>query len=639
MMKKRLILIIFTVLMIFSISSVKGYAYEEGTLVLSNLFEGDIVEIYRIANYEEKIDAFSWTDSVSGWMENTYEGKVYEGLIPAGLKVLSPEKVTELCSQILMGLKNEEDSSVRIPGVSFTASKWKEEYEQSIEAGIYILLPKGSERIYSIKWFEVKPSETVRVDYDDSDYETAELEVSIANATRNRGGLDSERIYKGDYSLSEEEYKIPLAYKDDTLRISTKISIPEYSRMFSDGKRLFNLTVTIPNGCDYSDDTAVLYSLEDEKYELINRDEYTLLAIKNITAYCDYKGDLLFYGSDAGFFYEIDGENLPATNLEEALVTYNHIHGTEYVKKAALEDMQNDSDASESSDSNNTDLEEDGDLVEDESGVVPIGVEELEIETDEIVTCEKTTVLVYAFDTTKDYKELKTEFEITKNDRLDDSGRYPVANILTYSVSPLDNNLKAVKRARSELWSYGIKITACEGGRDSYQENPEDIIANAKRMTDDVFTLYRYEKSEVGNKALKDESEEPTEESDEVYLYYDASTNETYYYQKCLAASVNTEGEVSFGGLEPHTYLIVQTEKTSGYALSQMTFLINDSAWENGTDMEGNGNFELLWLDYPEYNLPGTGSNGRPILQLLGITLVMVSCIIMILRKRFIICK
>lgn len=624
---------------ILFVKPVNAFAKEDGTLVIRNLDEGDVVELYRIANYEEEVDAYSWAPAVSGWIYNSKEGMVYQGLIPASLATLPEDKALEFCSQVLMGLRNDEEGTASLVGFSFTATIWKEEYEEKLRPGFYVLLPKGYERVYNLKWFQMIPEENVEIEYGEEDYSKPLITSKTTNeSTDTRGGLRKENLLKSDLSVFDEDWDIPITGEGDHVTVSSVMTVPNYSRMFSDGKRLLNMTVTVPCGFDLEDNTTNVYYKEDEEYKVLPAESYTSLKIDNMTLYLNSANKLLFFGSDLGYFYEPGGEPLQGTNLSEVLETYNASHGTEYMVREEVSELEVTMEELDGSDSlvdlntfeeldNIEALEAEEDSTE--SGLSEIG--ETEDPDAKKYICEKpnTTVIVVILDTTFNCEELKIEFEMIRNNQCGIEGRYPVYNVLTYSVSPLDDNLRASLNEVTDLWSYGLRITACEGERDSYEESAEAILKSALRMTEDVFSIYRFKKRVDGNTV---DSQEPYSDT---YKIYNEEIDKTDCFVLVKTISVNREGEIFLGGIEPDKYLIVQEEKTAGHTLSQLTFLIEKEVWYTNKDMEGNGTFEILWLDYPEYYLPGTGSNGRIVMQQAGIMLILLAGVLLMLNKKY----
>ena len=102
-------------------------------------------------------------------------------------------------------------------------------------------------------------------------------------------------------------------------------------------------------------------------------------------------------------------------------------------------------------------------------------------------------------------------------------------------------------------------------------------------------------------------------------LIYDKDLNVTYEYTEYADLNVNDEGQIAIGGIITGEYLIVQTDHVPGYALSELSFLIESNDWQDDTYMEGNCVFDLVWLDYKTVYLPATGSIGADTTRTYGI--------------------
>ena len=228
------------------------------------------------------------------------------------------------------------------------------------------------------------------------------------------------------------------------------------------------------------------------------------------------------------------------------------------------------------------------------------------------------SVVVVSLDTSVDISTLKAAVSAKKNQYSTADGWYDIYTNLSYSVSPLDRNLRANTKTSSRAAAYGIRITACMGYADSYQKTSEEILATAPRMLDDKFTLYKKSNTYSGdiNEAV---TQVDAENKDKVQLIYDKDLNVTYEYTEYAGLNVNDEGQIAIGGIITGEYLIVQTDHVPGYALSELSFLIESNDWQDDTYMEGNCVFDLVWLDYKTVYLPATGSIGAVTTRTYGI--------------------
>ena len=611
------LLIVFT-LILTMFSGTVSYASAISSIVFEGLDVGDVVEIYRICNYDESSASYTWASAVTTWMTDNRTGKFYADLSPSGLQKMKGKDSEEFCELLLDGLKNTSTGVANLQGQSF-------EYQVGIgntveiEPGFYIVLPKGKTRVYDLEWFVLAPGGEKNITYTEDDYSVPTVESTIKNDTKDRGVVAE---------------TVPMTEYDDQVTVESTLQMPTYNEMYSDGKRVLTISFVIPNGMEYVEDSLKLISVKDEGEETLPDSAYSVMTYNNIMMYKDYSDNFIFFGSQ-DYYYELDGNHLagPDGDPELAINAYNAAYKTVYTIEEDHLKKVGKNVATDETEENVEEATEEGDEVTEEEN----SDEETEtteeptetIATDEITeTTEDKSNLVYkvrgmsvvvvSLDTSVDISTLKAAVSAKKNQYSTADGWYDIYTNLSYSVSPLDRNLRANTKTSSRAAAYGIRITACMGYADSYQKTSEEILATAPRMLDDKFTLYKKSNTYSGdiNEAV---TQVDAENKDKVQLIYDKDLNVTYEYTEYADLNVNDEGQIAIGGIITGEYLIVQTDHVPGYALSELSFLIESNDWQDDTYMEGNCVFDLVWLDYKTVYLPATGSIGADTTRTYGI--------------------
>jgi hypothetical protein len=631
-MKKtgKALLVVFT-LMLTMFRGTTSYAASTATLIIEGLEPNDVVEIYRICNLEDSDRGYTWASAVTTWMASNRTGQFYADLTPQGLSKMKATEALEFCQLLLDGLKNTSTGVANLPGQSFTYTIGGGN-TVSLDAGYYIVLPKGYTRVYDLKWFVLSPEEEKTIAYTEGDYSIPSVETSVANITNDRGMVNE---------------TIPMTELDDQLSATSIIGMPTYNDMYSDGKRVLTVSYVIPYGMEYVPDTIKLASYVDEEnqYELAS-DSYSVMTYSNVQLYKNNDGIPVFFGMQ-DYFYEVDGNHLagPDGTAELALTAYNQAHGKSYtIAESHISTVGGSGGVSleeEASQGLNTNTEEETTQETTEETVQEEVTEESTSEdgaTDgvetEIIgdTSVDTSNLIYknngysvvaiSLDTSVDIDVLQAQITLKKNQYSTADGWYDIQTILSYSVSPLDRNLRAILQDSARAASYGIRITACMGFADSYTKSANELLETAPRMLDDKFTLYKKTNTYSGdiNEAA---TQVAPEKKEKVQLIYDKDLNVTDEYTEYALLSVNSEGQIAIGGIISGEYLIVQTDHVPGYALSELSFLIEASDWTDPVYMEGNCVFDLVWLDFKTVYLPATGATGIEEKRTLGLLIML----------------
>lgn len=646
MKKKLLVLMTVLVLILGLVPSKISYAASDGTIIIEGLEVHDVVEVYRICNYMEDEDKYVWASAVTTWMTIRQTGRHYADLTTAQFLNMSAADSKEFCELLLDGLKNTSTGVANLQGSSFV-------YEVgggntvTTAPGYYVVLPKGSTRVYSLKWLTLAPGEEKTITYTENDYSAPSISSSIVNMTANRGSVAD----------------VPLAELDDTLRITSQVVMPTYTNMYSAGKRLMNLVYVIPKGMEYVANSFTISAGGDIDEGAFGEGAFSLMVFSGATLYKDNDNNLMFFGKD-DYFYDISGNNLvgPSGTEELALETFNSIHGTAYeyeqqtystvggeASVVETEEKKNLAEEVKRLDSNGEEEvapevvtpegTQEGDSQED-TQVETIGTEE--VDTSNILYRNKNvSILVVALDTSVDLTTVETTLDVTKNKYSTDKGWYDVLTSLSYSVSSLDSNKISNVSAAARAGSYGIRVTSCMGYADSYLKTEEEILATAPRMLDDRFIIYRKMNTISGdiNEAVTQIS---NEDKDKVQLIYDSDLNVTTVYKEYATLNVDQEGTTALGGIETGEYLVVQVDHVPGYALSEESILIEAQDWRDDNYMKGNCVFNIVWLDFKTVYLPATGEDGMNNAYTTGILICSFAFLVMaqiINKKKFFICN
>lgn len=575
-------------LLLGSVNPMSVQGAESTTLSVSGVEEGDTVEIYRIASRIGQTGEYTWSSSVSNWLNNKSEANTYKELTPAKLGQMTPDRAREFCETLISSLKNESQGVVNLEGYSFVADGLAENYDTEVVPGYYIVLPKGRKRIYEIKWCKLEQGEQTTLTYSE---ENGDYQVPLVSAQIQKIG-------------STQDTEEPFLEEQDEILVKANLTVPKYPNMYATGKRIYNVTVVIPRGIQIQKESLTL-SIEETGY--------SLATYENTTVYRNSQGERVFFETGNGYFYEINGGQLVVQGtLEEAIDKYNELHETTYQVYDPEEQNR-----------------------------------DVSLETD-----EEETVLVVALDTELDISELSLEYKGTKDDKADNDCFFDNIVAVSYSLSPINANLVYTQTASVRAHSYGIKITVCEGTFDSVNMTPEKKLEKLPRLPGAEFYLYRLQSTEAGNTTDTQNTETDASETTvtegteslggtEVYSdsdpvapiqRYDEEAGQTYTYTFVKKLKVDGDGELYLAGLAPDEYLIIQQVYPEGYTRSDVSLLIESSDWQSEAIMEGNNLLEIVWLDYETVYLPGTGKTGIVWYAVIGTLLALVALALLISR-------
>lgn len=631
------------IILMVSMMPVTIHGAAEATINITGLKLHDKVEIYRIAAYGETSGTYSWASAVSNWMENSTDGSAYRTITPDKLSAMTPDRAKEFCELLILGLKNESDGIANVSGYSFTVDEEKDTYSISASAGYYVVLPKGSDRIYEIKWLAVAPGGSYAMSYAaGTDYQVPAISGSAKNLTTDRG-------------VNNDTDKNPIALQSDSIEINGVMDIPKYPNMYSTGKRILNVTAVLPRGVSYTSDTLSMHSgqaandasgADTTAYTLMGKDSYSVQQFDDCYVYTDTSNKILFIGTGSvasakGYFYEIDGDLLGSEIADtDAISKYNKNHGTDYVlKKTDTSTSKSDSTTSDTSTSgsstSDTGSSTSGTTATEETG---------QTDTANDVTYQGGhTAFIVSLNTDTDLSRVKIKYKVTKGDKTTDTGIFGNNIFLSYSISPLDSNLKGQIETAPGPASYGIRITVSKGDGYSVTTATADILKDmSKRLSKAGFFLYK--KSGVtykGDKSngITDTLNENTKSGDnntstDPQLLYKEKEDLTYEYTYVASLDADSNGVAEISGIEPAEYLIVQTVYPDNYTRSQVSLLISETDWTDDKVMEGHYLMDTLWLDYKTVYLPGTGKHGIVIYAIIGVILCMGAMGILLYRIR-----
>lgn len=611
-----------------------SYAAASSSIIFQGLEVGDVVEIYRICNYDESSASYSWAFAVTSWMSEKRTGQFYADLSPTGLSKMKSGAAKEFCELLLDGLRNTSTGVANLQGQSFTYAVGSGNTVET-DAGYYIVLPKGNSRVYDLEWFVLEPGTEKTITYTEDNYSVPSMTTAIENDTSDRGMVNE---------------TVPMTELDDQVSVTSDITMPSYNSMYSDGKRVLTVSFVIPYGMEYVADSLELTASGEEGEEKLPDSAYTVMSYSNVQFYRDYSDKFVFFGSQ-DYFYEIDGNHLagPDGTPELALEAFNEAYGTQYsIEEKNLKTV---------GEGGNTSTQEIREAQAAETGepVEPIEDEEVE-ETEDVTEAEGTeevqtdpegvtveteaigdtsvdtsnlifktgglSVVIVSLDTSVELDTLKAKISAKKNQYSTPDGWYDIYTCLSYSVSPLDKNLRAVIKESARAAAYGIRLTACMGYADSYLKSGDEILATAPRMLDDKFTLYKKTNTYSGdiNEAV---TQVAVENKDKVQLIYDSDLNVTNEYTEYALLDLNDEAQIAIGGIIAGEYLIVQTDHVPGFALSELSYIIESDDWQDEEYMEGNCVFDLVWLDYKTVYLPATGDSGQETGRTAGILIML----------------
>ena len=628
----------FGVIFIILLSLFRGttsYAAASSSIIFEGLEAGDVVEIYRICNYDNSSESYTWASAITTWMSEKRTGQFYADLSPTGLTKMKAGAAKEFCELLLDGLKNTSTGVANLQGQSFTYAVGSGNTVE-IEPGYYIVLPKGHSRVYDLEWFVLAPGAEKTITYTEDSYSIPAITSGIENITKDRGLINETAT---------------LTELDDQVTVTTDINMPTYNEMYSDGKRVLTVSFIIPYGMEYVSDSLKLTMKDSEGNDTtLPESAYTVMTYSNVQLYKDYSDKFVFFGAQ-DYFYEPDGNHLvgPDGTPELALATYNEVYGTQYeIEEKKLETVGEGGNsnnilregASEEQPASEVLEEENTEATEDTEGET----EAIETESIGDTTEDKsnliyknggTSILIISLDTSVEISALQAQITTKKNQYSTADGWYDIYSCLSYSVSPLDKNLRANVKASSRAAAYGIRITACMGYADSYQKSADEILATAPRMLDDKFTLYKKTDTYSGNidEAVTQVAED---KKDKVQLIYDSDLNVTYEYTEYALLDLNDEAQIAIGGIITGEYLIIQTDNVPGYALSELSYIIEPEDWQSEIYMEGNCVFDLVWLDYKTVYLPATGDSGQDTRRTQGILIMLFAflAVAQTIRKR-----
>ncbi|MBP5197987.1 MAG: hypothetical protein J6033_02935 [Lachnospiraceae bacterium] len=275
-------------------NSITAFGADKGTLSIEGVLEVDEVVIYKIVGYDS-VTGYEFNEAVTDWIED--KGTDYKGLTPAKLFQMTEERAEEFFELLLTGSRGEtqEDEVEKISDSPLFHKTYigSEDYDIAMDPGFYLILPIGENRIYKMKWTKISAGEEVELSYtDNEDYIYPTIENTLT---------------KEDEVESEEPEDSIFAVKDDTITVTSEISLPQYPDIYSRGKTVENIYILIPEDITYIEDSFDI-TLDDDLY---GEQSFT-----EATIYRDSEGkEILFESED--WFYNLDGSTVNEPDLTE----------------------------------------------------------------------------------------------------------------------------------------------------------------------------------------------------------------------------------------------------------------------------------------------------------------------------------
>lgn len=362
-----------------------------------------------------------------------------------------------------------------------------------------------------------------------------------------------------------------LAYLDDELKVEFSFDISTYENGI--------YFTAIPKGLQYAENTLVCQAvLGEEQVVPEENTDYSLQYFRQIQLIMNSEGQPLFFRPDTAQeeeFYTLDGSLLLNGTLENAVTKYNEKSRTEYTLS-------------------------------------------------EISESEYSNVMFIDFEN-NDYSNIDISYKVTKDGTATSTGLMECFGGVVYRNQGESVETMVSVQTGVSVYSYGLRLTLCDGESVDNIDDSENVLLNAGRLSDGVFSIYSYvstfsvEDAEGLQAAIAGLGENeyytiPTE---------DASGNKLY--RRVTDCVTDTNGEVIIGGLKPQEYLVIESVYPIGYEISPVFLCIEENDWSDDTYMEGGYVFHGLWLNFPGLYLPNTGNNMRDIMQLLGIIIVAAS--------------
>lgn len=405
-----------------------------------------------------------------------------------------------------------------------------------------------------------------------------DVTASVSNETEERNTNDQGAI---------------LAYLNDELKVNFSFDLSSYKTNMSLDEEINKFLLVIPKGLEYCENSFVCEDTSDGKSVILSENtEYEVKNFQQISLYMDPEGKLLFFASpnsgdgvtnatdtDAtpsdDEFYLLDGSLFSIGTLENAIVQYNEKYGSAYVSDGITETT-------------------DSDIM--------------------LVELKKS-----------DYSKIDISCKTVKNKTGNSTGVMECYGGFVYQ-NRKENTEAPISVAESvSVYSYGITLTLCDGENIENVDDTTEVLANAKRLSDAVFSIYSY----VATYAVEDTDglQQAIDMLGENAYYTipteDASAYKLYQYVADFTSDSN--GEAFLEGLIPQEYIVIESSYPVGYETSCAFLCIEEGDWTDEQYMEGGYIFHVLWLNFPGLYLPNTGESGIYVWQWAGILIVLIA--------------
>lgn len=267
--------------------TVSVQAEENINFTLTGVLDSDIVEYYRITSSDETGN-LSFQDGVVQWLEGKSEE--WGDLTPEALLSMSEDERNHFCNGLVKGVERDSYNRLSLPVTIHTGNTY---YNDELEDGLYIVLPKGMSRVYYARLVSIGEEPSL-LSYSKELYSEAEIQTFVMNMEEDRG-VDTDGA--------------ALANKGDKLRVSSNVFSPTFTEMYQDNARNLSILITIPEALDYVTESLNVSGLS-----------YELAEYENAILYMNEDSQVIYIQDSSSNFYGVDGTALSGVTPDEKLI-------------------------------------------------------------------------------------------------------------------------------------------------------------------------------------------------------------------------------------------------------------------------------------------------------------------------------
>lgn len=234
------------------------------------------------------------------------------------------------------------------------------------------------------------------------------------------------------------------------------------------------------------------------------------------------------------------------------------------------------------------------------------------------------------------------------------TGKGPDKTTKTYvtelTILKVDNNGKKLEGAEFTLSGENLNKVIVETAT-SFRKANDGEIADYYKLINGTYTKTPPSSAQEGEEGYNRDQYENLGKLEYVRVTTITASTSATGDPKKIVGTVNTEGYVTFTGLNAGTYTLTETKAPNGYnKIDSITFTIsaeqeNSSAatggniiWKSDSDKikldTANGIFDTTIENMPGSLLPSTGGMGTTIFYVLGSVLVISAAILLVVRRR-----